>query len=125
MVTTSIMNKSLSLCFIFSSDSIMNKMDLQGHLLCAMKLDILCIYVCELLKLNTLKIELRNNIISATPPFRKTVFDLRLQSILCLSIIYCYLEFSPLFFFYLLFLYQQEYYSLKSLPRLHEFTQHT
>jgi len=96
MVTTSIMNKNLCLCFFFLSDSNMNNVDLQGHLLCAMKLDILCIYVSELLKLNTLKIELRNNIISVTPPFRKTVFDLRLQSILCSSIIYCLLEFSPL-----------------------------
>jgi len=79
MVTTSIMNKSLCLCFFFLSDSNMNNVDLHGHLVCAMKLDMFCVYVCESLKLNTLKIELRNNIISATPPFRKSVFDLKLQ----------------------------------------------
>jgi len=79
VLCTSIMNKSLCLCFFFLSDSIMNKMDLHGHLLCVMKLDMFCMYVCELLKLNTLKIQLRNNVISATPPFQKSVFDLRLN----------------------------------------------
>jgi len=57
----------------------MNKVDPRDHLLCVIKSDIFYICVCESLKLNTLKIELPNNVISTSPPFQKTVFELRIK----------------------------------------------